>query len=77
MTANMPLTLRRVIEINAGRKWPGAEGRVTLVPQEKAEPARLGAALLVGSSRNPMTPSQAGAFQDAISASSSHYGAAD
>jgi RNA-directed DNA polymerase len=35
--ANTLLSVRRVTEINAGRKTPGVDGRIALLPQAKAE----------------------------------------
>ncbi|WP_433192195.1 reverse transcriptase N-terminal domain-containing protein [Nocardia sp. CA-107356] len=35
--ANTLLSVRRVTEINAGRKTPGVDGRVVLLAQEKVE----------------------------------------
>jgi len=35
--ANTLVSVRRVAEINAGRKTPGVDGRVALLPQDKAE----------------------------------------
>jgi RNA-directed DNA polymerase len=35
--ANTLASVRRVTEINAGRKTPGVDGRIALLPQSKAE----------------------------------------
>ncbi len=35
--ANTLASVRRVTEINAGRKTPGGDGRIALLPQSKAE----------------------------------------
>src|SRR5664279_4959206 len=35
--ANTLASVRRVTEVNAGRKTPGVDGRIALLPQSKAE----------------------------------------